>query len=202
MLSSSVMLPELCVNDTCLKLGVIPSSNWVFSHRKFPQTQRTEVHSTIDQQTLYIISLALLIWLKPILIQFGVGFFYILAVKHKWACLKVSVILCFMTNYQYFGPHRWKRGKYLRRSPRGYRSWPARYEVACLALRRPNKSSQSPYSYEKWYKTPMQLCSVLVLNTEIWKVSFSAGSTSAGVLKAAQARWCPLSTLNEDMVWL
>lgn len=120
------------------ELGVIPSSDWVFSHRKFPQTQRTELHSTVDQQTLYIIFLTWF-WFKSILIQFGVGLFDILTVKqHKWACLKVSVILCFLTNYQYFGPHRWKRGKYLRRSPRGYHSWPARYEVACLAFRRPN----------------------------------------------------------------
>lgn len=51
MFNSSVVIPELCLNDTFLKLGVIPSSNWVFSHRKFPQTQRTEFHSTIGQQS-------------------------------------------------------------------------------------------------------------------------------------------------------
>lgn len=163
MLSSSVMIPELYLNDIFLKLAVIPSSNWVLSHRKLPQTQRTELHSTIDQQTLCIIFLTLF-WFKSILIQLWDCFFFfdILAVKHKWACLKVSVILCFLTNYQYFGPHRWKRGKYLRRSPRGYHSWPARYEVACLAFRRPNRSSQSPYSYEKEYKILLQLCCACV----------------------------------------
>lgn len=142
------------------------------------------------------------------LFQFSLGLGF-LTFKHKWACLKVSVILGFMTNYQYFGPHRWKRGNYLRRSPRGYHSWPARYEVACLAFRRPNKSSQSPYSYKNNTKPQCSfglcLCWIEKFGSGIFsrqQVEFSAGSTSAGVFKAAQAWWCPLSNENEDMGWL